>query len=247
MNRYKCKVSYDGSGFNGYQVQPNQRTIQAVIESVLSRIHKGRQIRIHASGRTDTGVHAEGQVFHFDSEYEIKPEQWKKALNAQIPKDIYIKSVEKVDQNFHARFDVIRKEYRYFIWNEKDENVFSRNLHYHFPHELNIEKMEEALQYLIGTHDFSSFCASNTDIKDKVRTIYKGTITKEERGIVISLIGSGFLYNMVRIIVGTLIEVGQGKRDVISVKHALEARDRGMSGKTSPPQGLFLWNVEYNN
>jgi len=247
MNRIKCIIAYEGTLFNGYQVQPNQRTVQTDIETVLSRMHKGKQIRIHASGRTDTGVHAVGQVIHFDSEYNLEPDQWKKALNAQLPKDIYIKSVTIEEPTFHSRFDVVQKEYRYVIWNETEENIFSRNQHYFFPYELDLGKMQEALQYLIGTHDFSSFCASNTDIKDKVRTIYEGTITKEEQGIVIKLVGNGFLYNMVRIIVGTLVEVGQGKRDVKSVKIALEARDRSFAGKTSPPHGLFLWKVDYNN
>ncbi|PEJ47450.1 MULTISPECIES: tRNA pseudouridine(38-40) synthase TruA [unclassified Bacillus (in: firmicutes)] len=247
MNRIKCIISYDGTLFSGYQVQPNQRTIQTDIETVLTKMHKGNPIKIHASGRTDTGVHAVGQVIHFDSEFNLLPEAWKRALNAQLPKDIYIKSVEIVDDKFHSRFDVVRKEYRYFIWNEKDENIFSRNQHYFFPFELDIVKMQEALNCLLGTHDFSSFCASNTDIKEKVRTIYKGTINKSEQGIVIALEGNGFLYNMVRIIVGTLIEVGQGKRDVISVKNALLACDRAKAGKTSPPNGLFLWKVDYNN
>ncbi|MEE6452871.1 tRNA pseudouridine(38-40) synthase TruA [Gottfriedia acidiceleris] len=247
MNRIKCIISYDGTLFNGYQVQPNQRTVQTDFEKVLTKMHKGNPIRIHASGRTDTGVHAVGQVIHFDSEYALQPEQWKRALNAQLPKDIYVRCVEIVDDHFHSRFDVVRKEYRYFIWNEKDENVFSRNHHYFFPFDLNIVKMQEALDCLLGTHDFSSFCASNTDIKDKVRTIYKGSINKTDQGIVIALEGNGFLYNMVRIIVGTLIEVGQGKRDVKSVKNALLARDRAKAGKTSPPNGLFLWKVDYNN
>ncbi|PGM52443.1 tRNA pseudouridine(38-40) synthase TruA [Bacillus sp. AFS053548] len=247
MNRIKCIISYDGTQFNGYQVQPNQRTVQTDFEKVLTKMHKGNPIRIHASGRTDTGVHAVGQVIHFDSEYDLQPEQWKRALNAQLPKDINVRNVEIVDDNFHSRFDVVRKEYRYFIWNEKDENVFSRNHHYFFPFDLNIVKMQEALDCLLGTHDFSSFCASNTDIKDKVRTIYKGSINKTDQGIVIALEGNGFLYNMVRIIVGTLIEVGQGKRDVKSVKNALLARNRAKAGKTSPPNGLFLWKVDYNN
>jgi len=247
MNRIKCIISYDGTLFNGYQVQPNQRTVQIDFEKVLTKMHKGNPIRIHASGRTDTGVHAVGQVIHFDSEYALQPEQWKRALNAQLPKDINVRHVEIVDDNFHSRFDVVQKEYRYFIWNEKDENVFSRNHHYFFPFDLNIDKMQEALDCLLGTHDFSSFCASNTDIKDKVRTIYKGSINKTDQGIVIALVGNGFLYNMVRIIVGTLIEVGQGKRDVKSVKNALLARDRAKAGKTSPPNGLFLWKVDYNN
>ncbi|PFH85279.1 tRNA pseudouridine(38-40) synthase TruA [Bacillus sp. AFS088145] len=247
MNRIKCIISYDGTLFNGYQVQPNQRTVQTDFEKVLTKMHKGNPIRIHASGRTDTGVHAVGQVIHFDSEYALQPEQWKRALNAQLPKDINVRNVEIVDDNFHSRFDVVRKEYRYFIWNEKDENVFSRNHHYFFPFDLNIVKMQEALDCLLGTHDFSSFCASNTDIKDKVRTIYKGSINKTDQGLVIALEGNGFLYNMVRIIVGTLIEVGQGKRDVESVKNALLARDRAKAGKTSPPNGLFLWKVDYNN
>lgn len=247
MNRIKCIIAYDGTLFNGYQVQPNQRTVQTDIENVLTRMHKGKPIRIHASGRTDTGVHAVGQVIHFDSEFTLEAEQWKRALNAQLPKDIYIKSVELVEPDFHARFDVVQKEYRYVIWNEKDENVFSRSQHYFFPFELNIEKMQEALQLLMGTHDFSSFCASNTDVKDKVRTIYKGTITKENNGIVIALVGNGFLYNMVRIIVGTLIEIGQGKREILSLKNALNARDRSTAGKTAPANGLFLWKVDYNN
>ncbi|WP_379971418.1 tRNA pseudouridine(38-40) synthase TruA [Ectobacillus sp. sgz5001026] len=247
MERLKCIVTYDGTYFHGYQVQNNKRTVQLVIEEVLQNIHKGTNVRIYASGRTDATVHARGQVFHFDSPLCLTEERWVAALNSQLPKDVAIQSVEKVSDDFHARFQVIRKEYRYRVLLSNRRDVFRRHYAYHVPYQLSINKIEEAIPYFIGTHDFTSFCSAKTEIEDKVRTIYTLEMTIEEDEIIFRFVGDGFLYNMVRIIVGTLLDVGQGKIEPTQLSHILEMRDRSLAGKTAPGHGLYLWQVSYNN
>jgi tRNA pseudouridine38-40 synthase len=247
MKRFKCIVAYDGTHFNGFQIQQNQRTVQNEIQKALKKVHKGEEIIIQASGRTDTKVHANGQVIHFDTTFALTCEQWKRALNTQLPPDIFIKKVEEVNNDFHARYNVEKKEYRYVIWNHKDENVFRRQYHYHYPYQLNIQRMEEALQHFVGTYDFTSFCSAKTEKENKVRTIFSATLEQVNQEIVISLVGSGFLHNMVRIIIGTLIEVGQGRREIHSIDQALKGSNRKLAGKTAPPHGLSLWEVNYNN
>jgi len=247
MKRFKCIVAYDGTHFNGFQIQQNQRTVQGEIQKALKKVHKGEEIIIQASGRTDTNVHANGQAIHFDTTLSLTSEQWKRALNTQLPQDIFIKKVEEVSEDFHARYNVERKEYRYRIWNQKDEDVFGRYYHYHYPYQLNIERMKEALQHFVGTFDFTSFCSAKTEKENKVRTIYSATLVEVEQEIVISLVGSGFLHNMVRIIIGTLIEIGNGRRDIHSIEQALKGANRKLAGKTAPPHGLILWEVNYNN
>ncbi|MEH7274433.1 tRNA pseudouridine(38-40) synthase TruA [Neobacillus vireti] len=245
MNRYKCILSYDGSGFSGYQVQPNKRTIQSQIEAVLAIMHKGSSIKISASGRTDAGVHAKGQVIHFESPLPLVEEKWELALNSMLPEDISILSVKKVDPSFHARFDASGKEYRYFLNQSPKRDPFKRNYAYHYPYPLNVGAMKEACQYLLGTHDFSSFCSARTEVEDKVRTIETIEILQEEERFCFRFVGNGFLYNMVRILVGTLLEVGSGKREPSEIAEILEKKDRRYAGKTAPGQGLYLWKVYY--
>ena len=146
MIRYKCIISYDGSGFSGYQVQPNKRTVQSQIEATLTKMHKGSTVKITASGRTDAGVHAKGQVIHFDSPLGLPPEKWEVALNTMLPSDISIRSVEKTDPAFHARFDAIGKEYRYFLYQSRKRDPFKRNFSFHYPHRLNLDAMKEVCQ-----------------------------------------------------------------------------------------------------
>ncbi len=244
MERIKCTVSYDGTNFAGYQVQPDKRTVQSVIEGVLKKMHKA-ETRISASGRTDAFVHGKGQVFHFDTPLHITGEQWKKALNTQLPADIYIVEVEKVSGDFHARFDVQKKEYRYRISTKKDRDVFKRNYLYHYPYELDIEKMKEASSCFIGTHDFTLFCSARSDVENKVRTIYDIHIEKQEEEIEISFVGNGFLYNMVRILVGVILEAGQGRVHSEEIKAVLERQHKRLGTKTAPGQGLYLWKVYY--
>ncbi|WP_273123861.1 tRNA pseudouridine(38-40) synthase TruA [Bacillus weihaiensis] len=245
--RVKCIVSYDGSQFNGYQVQPNQRTVQREIEEALTKLHKGNEVKIHASGRTDAGVHAKGQVFHFDTPLTIPEGKWPYALNSLLPDDIVIISAAYVQDDFHARFDVERKEYRYMINRDMMVDVFMRNYEYHYPFELDVDAMKRAADLLVGTHDFTSFCVAKTEVEDKVRTIYSIDINEENQQIIFSFIGNGFLYNMVRILVGTILEIGQGKREILEIPGILEGKDRKLSGKTVPGHGLYLWKVYYDN
>ncbi|WP_066072388.1 tRNA pseudouridine(38-40) synthase TruA [Neobacillus soli] len=246
MQRYKCIISYDGSGFSGYQVQPNKRTVQIELEAVLSKMHKGGTIKVSASGRTDAGVHAKGQVIHFDSPLLIPEQRWKYALNSMLPEDISVLSVEKAAKSFHARFDAVGKEYRYVLRLSSERDPFQRKFAYQYPYPLNIGAMREASRYFLGgPHDFTSFCSAKTDVLDKVRTIETIDIIIEDDLLTFRFVGNGFLYNMVRILVGTLLEVGSGERRPEEIPAILEKKDRRFAGKTVPGHGLYLWEVFY--
>ncbi|SOC09446.1 tRNA pseudouridine(38-40) synthase [Ureibacillus xyleni] len=246
MRRLKATISYDGTLFAGYQVQPGERTVQLEIESVLAKMHKGEKVRITASGRTDARVHATGQVIHFDTTLTIAHDRYKKALNVQLPRDIRVLEVEEVSSDFHARFSVTGKRYRY-IWNcEEEQSPFRR----HFSVDTkginpDVEKMNEAAQFIVGTHDFSCFCAANTSVVDKVRTVHSLAFERHNEELHMVIEGNGFLYNMVRIIAGTLWEVGIGKREVASLKDIIASKERGKAGKTAPAHGLYLEKVFY--
>lgn len=246
--RIRAIISYDGSQFSGYQVQPGKRTVQLEIERVLEIIHKGSVVKIVASGRTDAGVHATGQVIHFDSPLTFPLNRWRTALNVQLPTDIRILSVEQVPEDFHARYHAIGKTYRY-IWSLSEiQSPFERDFSVHADrYEPDIALMQEAAQHLLGTHDFSSFCAAKTNVSDFVRTIYtiNFEVKKETQQLHMVISGSGFLYNMVRIIAGTLWEVGIRKKSVESVPGILSACARKEAGKTAPAHGLYLENVAY--
>ncbi|MDQ0163991.1 tRNA pseudouridine(38-40) synthase TruA [Bacillus alveayuensis] len=245
--RLKCIISYDGSSFNGFQIQPNERTVQGELQAALTKMHKGREIKVYGSGRTDRGVHAVGQVIHFDTDLNIPIDKWPVALNALLPNDILVIEAKVADDDFHARIHARKKEYRYFVHCSRLPNVFKRNYAHHVPYQLNVAKMVEASQYLLGTHDFSSFCSAKTDVEDKVRTLYQIDIWTNEDEVIFRFIGNGFLYNMVRILVGTLLEVGLEKRSPSEIKKILEAKDRRTAGKTAPGKGLYLWRVYYDN
>ncbi|MGY0694048.1 tRNA pseudouridine(38-40) synthase TruA [Virgibacillus sp. FSP13] len=246
MEKIKCVISYDGSNFSGFQIQPKKRTVHGELEKALQKMHKGEHIRIQASGRTDTGVHAKGQTIHFETPFIIPEVNWKRALNTLLPGDLYVNDVEKVSAVFHARYDVIEKEYRYYVWNEKETDVFKRNYAYQFPYTLDIKAIQEACSYLEGEHDFTTFSSAKATTKgSKVRTLYQ--ISCEKRGSEIEFIfrGSGFLYNMVRITVGVLLDIGQGRRSPSDIPYLIEQRDRRLVGETIPAQGLYLWRVRY--
>jgi len=244
--RIKCIIAYDGTHFAGYQIQQQKRTVQGELERALSIIHKGQFVRVHASGRTDATVHAQGQVIHFDTPLAIPDEKWPKALNALLPDDVIVKQASEVSPAFHARFSVKKKEYRYRVWTG-ERNVFLRHYAYYYPYPLNITAMNEALHYLVGTHDFTSFCSAKTEVDDKVRTIYEAEVIQEGEELIFRLVGNGFLYNMVRIIVGTVLEVGRGERCAQEMKTILQQRNRSAAGKTAPGHGLYLWHVSYDN
>lgn len=246
MQKFKCTVSYDGTNYSGFQIQQNANTIQAEIEKVLQKIHKNRHIQIHASGRTDKGVHAKAQVFHFESDIQMGMYNWKKAFNTLLPKDIFIDVIEEISDSFHARLDALQKEYRYYVLNTKERDVFKRNRTHHEFGSLNLSSMQKACKLFIGTHDFTSFSSAKSTVKGtKVRTLHEVSCKKSGDEIEFVLRGNGFLYNMVRIIVGVLIDVGLGKRTLAEIEAMFAKKDREVVGVTLPPQGLFLWEVIY--
>ena len=245
MQRYKCTISYDGSSYCGFQIQPRDRTVQGEIEKALKKLHKGQEIKIQASGRTDAGVHAKGQVIHFDSILDIPAEKWSVALNTLLPHDIVVQHTEAVSSSFHARFNVTAKEYRYFIQLGERRDPFKRAFAYYYPYTLDITAMKEAMQYFIGEYDFTSFCSAKTDKEIKIRKITSVNLELEENTLVFSVKGNGFLYNMVRIMVGTLLDVGRGRKSPQSIPSIIEKKDRMAAGKTASACGLYLWKVDY--
>lgn len=246
MPRLKAVLAYDGTAFAGYQIQPNARTVQGELEKALTKMHKGMHVRVVASGRTDARVHAKGQVIHFDTNLKMPEHNWVKALQTNLPNDIVIHQVNYVSDHFHARFDVKKKEYRYRILTSERQDVFRRHYTHHVSQPLNIDAMDRALQHVVGTHDFTSFCSMKTDVEEKTRTIFSAELRQIEDELIFRFVGDGFLYHMVRILVGTILEVGMGKRGHDEMKVILAARSRELAGKTAPPQGLFLWSVSYD-
>ena len=245
MRNIKLTIEYDGKDFNGWQKQPNKLNIQGTIEKAIERI-TGKEVELMASGRTDRGVHALSQVANFKTDSKLPIEKFPIAINSNIKNSIRIKDAEEVDENFHSRLSCKKKTYRYVINNSKYGSSIYRNLETHIPVKLNVNKMKEAIKYFEGEHDFKAFKASGTSNKSSVRTIYKGeVIKKEDERIWIELTGNGFLYNMVRIIAGTLVDVGLGKIEPIEIKDIIKSKDRQKAGKTLAPQGLFLVKVEY--
>ena len=239
MRNIKLTIEYDGKDFNGWQKQPNKLNIQGTIEQAI-KIVTEEEVDLMASGRTDAGVHAFGQVANFKTNSNIPIDKIAIALNSNLKKSIRIISAEEVDERFHSRLTCKKKTYRYVINNSEFSSAIYRNLETHIPQKLNVEKMREAAKYFEGEHDFKAFKASS------VRTIYKAEIIEMPNNrIYIELTGNGFLYNMVRIIAGTLVDVGVGKLEPEDIKKIIEAKDRNLAGKTLPPNGLYLVNVEY--
>ncbi|WP_181350995.1 tRNA pseudouridine(38-40) synthase TruA [Thalassobacillus sp. CUG 92003] len=246
MQRVKCTLAYDGTDFAGFQTQLNGRTVQEEVEKGLQKLHKGEKTKVIASGRTDSGVHARGQVAHFDTWLDLPSLRWKMAFTSVLPPDIQVKEVVPVSDAFHARYDAVEKEYRYVIWNDQDPDLFRRNYTWHIRKPLDVKAMQEACRYIEGEHDFTSFCRPRAKVKgSKVRHLLKAHVTKHDQEIVFIFRGTGFLYNMVRILVGTLIGVGKGERAPEDLAEILEARDRHAAGFTAPAHALFLWEVTY--
>ena len=245
MRNIKLTIEYDGKEFGGWQKQPNKLNIQGTIEKAIKEITK-EDVDLTASGRTDSGVHSLGQVANFKTSSNIPIEKIPVALNSNLKKSIVIKSAEEVPERFHSRLSCKKKTYRYIINNSEIPSSIYRNLETHISYKLDIEKMKEAVKYFEGEHDFKAFKSSGTSSKSSVRIIYKAEVVEKENSrIYIELIGSGFLYNMVRIISGTLVEVGAGRIKPDEILNIIESRQRDKAGKTLPPQGLYLVNVEY--
>jgi len=244
MRNIKLIIEYDGSKFGGWQKQPTKLNIQGEIEQAIKEI-TGEEVELTASGRTDAGVHSLGQVANFKTNSTIEVEKIPYAINSKLKKSIVIKSAEEVDENFHARYNCKGKKYKYIIDNSSQGTAIYRGLECHIPQKLDIEKMEEAIKYFEGEHDFKGFRASGTSSKSSVRTIYKAEVKQEGEKITIELTGNGFMYNMVRIISGTIVDVGLGKIGANEIPKIIEAKDRSKAGKTLPAHGLYLVEVYY--
>lgn len=243
MPRIRLIIQYDGTNYVGWQTQPNGLAVQEVIERELKKL-TGIRPALHASGRTDSGVHALAQVAHFDTDSRIPPEKFCYALNVGLPRDIRILYSDGAE-GFHSRFDVVKKHYRYTVNNGPHAGAFNRNTALHYHYQLDEAKMQRAAVSLIGEHDFAAFKSTGTELESTVRTIYSADWRREGNILRFDISGSGFMYNMVRIIVGTMLEIGSGRREEDSVAKAILSRDRLDAGATAPAHGLMLYRVEY--
>ena len=249
MRTLKLTLAYDGSAYAGWQVQTGRKTVQGVLEAALMRI-TGQPVRAMASGRTDAGVHALGQVVSFRTESHLAAGVFQRALNAELPEDIAVLDAAEMPEGFHALRDAVRKRYRYLIHDGPVRDVFLRHYCWHYPYgRLDDQAMCRAASVLCGTHDFASFQTSGAPRRTSVRTIFDLGIRRGEGGsdqtIRLEVEADGFLYNMVRAIVGSLTEIGRGARGEAWLADVLAAADRRLAGPTAPPQGLFLVRVEY--
>lgn len=244
MRNIKLTIEYDGTKFGGWQKQPNKLNIQGEIEQAIYEI-TGEEVELNASGRTDSGVHSLGQVANFKTNSKIEIEIIPLAINSKLKKSIVIKAAEEVPENFHARYNCKGKKYRYIINNSYSGTAIYRNLEYHIPQKLDIEKMKDAIKYFEGEHDFKGFRASGTSSKSSVRIIYKAEVKQEGEKVIIELTGNGFMYNMVRIISGTIVDVGLGKINPKEISNIIASKDRNRAGKTLPAHGLYLVEVYY--
>lgn len=243
--KYKVILSYDGSSFIGWQKQSEGRSIQAVLEAVLSKIAKD-DIRVHGSGRTDASVHALGQVFHFESNVNMDADAWFRGLSALVPKDIRIVSVQRVKDDFHAQYHAMAKTYEYRL-NTGEYNPFKRNYVYQYNKPLDVDKMIEASKVFLGEHDFTSFNATELDIvSDQTRTITLFEIKKDEDEITFLLSGDGFLRYMVRMLVAACVEVGRGKLSTSDLERILIEKDKRAFARNIDACGLYLCSVTYD-
>ncbi|MGG6312179.1 tRNA pseudouridine(38-40) synthase TruA [Paenibacillus macerans] len=255
MRNLLMTVSYDGTNYFGFQTQPGGNTVQDHIEAAIRQL-TGEEVKIHGSGRTDAGVHAREQPFHFHTASQIPVERWRLALNGRLPSDIRVMSAREVPLSFHSRRSAKRKTYRYTINANRIPDVFQRNYQFHHPGKLDVAAMRDSLPFLLGTHDYTSFASRHSTKASHIRTIYDVRLVVDPspdvpgtggQGIIdLYITGNGFLQHMVRIIVGTLLEIGEGKRKPQAMKAILEAKDRKAAGPTAESKGLMLWQVEYD-
>ncbi len=245
MRNIKIILEYDGNGYHGWQQQKLRPTVQQMLEETIGVITR-EKIKVIGSGRTDAGVHAINQVAHFTTLSNMDADRLFRGINSLLPTDIAIKELKDVDENFHAQHDVTSKVYLYQIYNRPIRSVLYRNYAWHVAYALDLAKMKEAAYFLLGSHDFSSFCATGTDVAGRNRTVTKIDIESNDDGLIRILIeANGFLRYMVRNIVGTLVDVGRGKISPAECSTILNARDRRVAGVTAPPYGLFLKDVKY--
>ncbi len=251
---YLIKIAYDGSGFSGWQKQPDKRTVQGVLEETIG-FFTGQDIKLTGTSRTDAGVHAMGQCASFKGDFSIPPENLLKAVNSSLSGgqakkftvgDVKLLSIREVDPDFHARFDCAGKTYRYIIDNGEEADIFRRNYTGRVGEPLSVELMREAAAYMTGTHDFKAFQSSGGEERETtVRTVSDISVERQGTDVIIEVTGDGFLYNMVRIMTGTLIEAGLGRRTPGSVKDVIDSLDRANAGPTAPASGLYLKEIYF--
>ncbi|EIQ81134.1 tRNA pseudouridine(38-40) synthase TruA [Streptococcus canis] len=249
MTRYKATISYDGTLFSGFQRQSHVRTVQEEIEKTLQKLASGQQILIHGAGRTDTGVHAYGQVIHFDLPQKRDLEKLRFALDTQTPDDIDVIKLEIVADDFHCRYQKHSKTYEFLVDCGRPKNPMMRHYATHYPYPLDMSKMQEAIKDLVGTHDFTGFTAAGTSVENKVRTITEATLIQDDKTgfLVFTFSGNGFLYKQVRNMVGTLLKIGNGRMPVEQIKVILTSQNRQLAGPTPAGNGLYLKEIRYED
>lgn len=252
MRNICMKVSYKGTAYNGFQSQPKGRTIQDELENAIRGL-TGENIKIIASGRTDAGVHARSQVFNFVTSSTIELKRWCLALNNKLPEDIVLIQAFEVPMQFHARKAARRKTYHYYINHSRYPDPFHQHMQLHHPVTLNIDAMKAALPYLLGEHDFTSFCSKKSTKQSHVRRIYEARLevnpsfhTEQGKQLCFIFTGNGFLYHMIRIIIGTLLKIGTGKLASEDMERILLSHNRSNAGPTASAKGLVLWDLEYD-
>lgn len=244
MRNLKFTLSYDGTAYHGFQIQKDDITIEKVLKDAVYEL-TGEKVEIIGCGRTDAGVHAIKYTFNFRTESKIPCDKFPIAFSTVLPNDISVTSCEEADIDFHSRFDAVKKTYKYVIYTGKIRNPFYDRYSYHYKFPLDIAKMKEAGKCIEGEKDFCAFMAQGSPVNDTVRKIYSIEVEKKEDTIEIEVTGNGFLYNMVRIITGTLLAVGSGKLEVSDIDRIIESKKRENAGMTVPPNGLFLKEVYY--
>lgn len=244
MKRVRLVVAYDGTNYHGWQIQNNGNTIEAELNKCLSEL-TGEKIEVIGASRTDAGVHAMGNVAVFDTNSQIPAEKFSYAMNRSLPEDIRIQKSEEVPADWHPRYCESRKTYEYSIYRGEFPMPVNRLYSYFTYRKLDVDRMRQASGYLVGEHDFKSFCQTGAQVNSTIRTIYSLEVIEQGNNLVIRVCGNGFLYNMVRIIAGTLMEVGEGKRTPESMKSIIEATDRASAGPTAPACGLMLIKYEF--
>lgn len=244
MKNIKLTLEYDGTSYYGWQKQNGMKTIQGELEEAIFNVTK-EKCDLTGSSRTDAGVHAKGFIANFKTNSKVPPNKFREALNVKLPNDIVVVKSEEVEEGFHARYCAKGKTYEYFILNSDVPSALMRNIVYHYKYNLDVEAMKIAAKQFIGTHDFAAFKTQGSSVKGTVRTIFNVSVEKNNEIIKISVKGDGFLYNMVRIIVGTLINVGRGKTDANDIINIISKKDRTLAGDCVPPNGLLLKEVYY--
>lgn len=244
MRNIKITIEYEGTNYCGWQIQPNKPTVQEELIKAINKI-TGENVNLIGAGRTDSGVHATGQVANFRTISNIPGRKFASAITSQLPYDIAVKQSEEVPLDFHARFDAKGKRYKYIIVNQSIRSPLLRNFAYYIPYKLDLDLMNKGKDYLLGSHDFGTFMSSGSSIKDTVRTINFVSINEHDNLIIFKIEGNGFLYNMVRIIVGTLVDIGRERIYVNNLPNIIESKDRTNAGHTAPAQGLYLEKVFY--